>query len=110
MCRRAAIRRPLASPGDRLFVRGTPGSGTTHTPASITNFINENYDRHIITIEDPIEYYHTHKKCTVNQREIGLDVPPFPEALRRALSVATEILPFGKMRHLAPIRSAIAAA
>ena len=48
------------------------------------NYINENFDHHIITIEDPIEYYHKHKKCTVNQREIGVDVPSFAEALRGA--------------------------
>ena len=49
------------------------------------NWINDNMDRHIITIEDPIEYFHKHKKSLVNQREIGIDVPDFPEAIRRAL-------------------------
>jgi len=59
----------------------------------MVNFINDNYDRHIITMEDPIEYYHSHKKCTINQREIGVDVPDFPEALRRALREARTALP-----------------
>src|SRR5207244_3003533 len=73
-------------------------------------FINENYDRHIITIEDPIEYYHTHKKCTVNQREIGVDVPNFPEAIRRALRMDPDIILVGEMRDLATIHDAIEAA
>src|SRR5207244_2776300 len=73
-------------------------------------FINENYDRHIITIEDPIEYYHTHKKCTVNQREIGVDVPNFPEAIRRALRMDPDIILVGEMRDLATIHAAIEAA
>src|SRR5438477_9355180 len=76
----------------------------------MVNFINENYDRHIITMEDPIEYYHKHKKCTVNQREIGVDVPDFPEALRRALRMDPDIILVGEMRDLATIHAAIEAA
>ncbi len=49
------------------------------------NYINENLDRHIITVEEPIEYYHSHKKSIINQREVGIDVPSFGEALRRVL-------------------------
>jgi twitching motility protein PilT len=74
------------------------------------NFINENYDRHIITMEDPIEYYHKHKKSTINQREIGVDVPDFPEALRRALRMDPDIILVGEMRDLATIHAAIEAA
>jgi twitching motility protein PilT len=74
------------------------------------NWINENYDRHIITMEDPIEYYHTHKRCTINQREIGVDVPDFPEALRRALRMDPDIILVGEMRDLATIHAAIEAA
>ena len=59
---------------------GPTGSGKTTSLASMINWINDNYDRHIITIEDPIEYFHKHKKSLVNQREIGIDVPDFPEA------------------------------
>jgi twitching motility protein PilT len=61
-------------------------------------------------MEDPIEYYHTHKKCTVNQREIGVDVPDFPEALRRALRMDPDIILVGEMRDLATIHAAIEAA
>src|SRR5688572_24742209 len=68
-----------------FLVTGPTGSGKTTTLASMINFINENFDRHIITMEDPIEYYHPHKKSIVVQREIGVDVPNFAEALRRAL-------------------------
>src|SRR5205807_2392650 len=78
--------------------------------ASMINFINENYDRHIITIEDPIEYYHSHKKSTINQREIGVDVPSFPEALRRALRMDPDMILVGEMRDLATIHAAIEAA
>ncbi len=74
------------------------------------NFINDNYDRHIITLEDPIEYYHKHKKCTVNQREIGIDVPDFPEGIRRALRMDPDIILVGEMRDLATIHAAIEAA
>src|SRR5207244_9564621 len=58
----------------------------------------------------PIEYYHTHKKCTVNQREIGVDVPDFPEAIRRALRMDPDIMLVGEMRDLATIHAAIEAA
>ena len=74
------------------------------------NFINENYDRHIITLEDPIEYYHKHKKCTVNQREIGVDVPDFKEGIRRALRMDPDIILVGEMRDLETIHAAIEAA
>src|SRR6516165_5057715 len=76
----------------------------------MVNFINDNYDRHIITIEDPIEYYHKHKKSTVNQREIGVDVPDFPEAIRRALRMDPDMILVGEMRDLATIHAAIEAA
>ena len=74
------------------------------------NWINDNMDRHIITIEDPIEYYHKHKKSLVNQREIGIDVPDFPEAIRRALRMDPDIILVGEMRDLATIQAAITAA
>ena len=65
------------------------------------NWINNNMDRHIITIEDPIEYFHKHNKSLVNQREIGIDVPDFPEAIRRALRMDPDIILVGEMRDLA---------
>ena len=105
-----AIKRLITRPRGLLLVTGPTGSGKTTSLASMVNFINENYDRHIITMEDPIEYYHKHKKCTVNQREIGVDVPDFPEALRRALRMDPDIILVGEMRDLATIHAAIEAA
>jgi len=105
-----AIRRLITRPRGLLLVTGPTGSGKTTSLASMTNFLNENYDRHIITLEDPIEYYHKHKKCTVNQREIGVDVPDFKEGIRRALRMDPDIILVGEMRDLATIHAAIEAA
>jgi twitching motility protein PilT len=105
-----AIPRLITRPRGLLLVTGPTGSGKTTSLASMINFINDNYDRHIITMEDPIEYYHSHKKCTINQREIGVDVPDFPEALRRALRMDPDIMLVGEMRDLATIHAAIEAA
>lgn len=105
-----AIKRLITRPRGLLLVTGPTGSGKTTSLASMINFINDNYDRHIITMEDPIEYFHEHKKSTVNQREIGVDVPDFPEALRRALRMDPDIILVGEMRDLATIHAAIEAA
>jgi twitching motility protein PilT len=93
-----------------FLVTGPTGSGKTTTLACMINYINENYDRHIITMEDPIEYYHPHKKSIVVQREIGVDVPSFSEALRRALRQDPDVMLVGEMRDLPTISSAITAA
>src|SRR5207245_6434402 len=87
-----AIKRLITRPRGLLLVTGPTGSGKTTSLASMVNFLNQNYDKHIITLEDPIEYYHTHKRCTVNQREIGVDVPTFGEALRRARRLDPDII------------------
>jgi twitching motility protein PilT len=105
-----AVPRLITRPRGLLLVTGPTGSGKTTSLASMINWLNDNYDRHIITMEDPIEYYHTHKKCTVNQREIGVDVPDFPEALRRALRMDPDIILVGEMRDLPTIHAAIEAA
>ena len=104
------IRRLITRPRGLLLVTGPTGSGKTTSLASMINFINENYDKHIITLEDPIEYYHTHKKSTVNQREIGVDVPDFKEGIRRALRMDPDVILVGEMRDLATIHAAIEAA
>lgn len=105
-----AIKRLITRPRGLLLVTGPTGSGKTTSLASMINFLNQNYDRHIITMEDPIEYFHKHSKSTVNQREIGVDVPDFPEALRRALRMDPDIMLVGEMRDLATIHAAIEAA
>lgn len=97
-------------PRGLFLVTGPTGSGKSTTLASLVNFINENVDHHIITIEDPIEFYHYHKKSTVNQREIGVDVPSFAEAIRRALRQDPDVILVGEMRDLETIEAAITAA
>jgi twitching motility protein PilT len=93
-----------------FLVTGPTGSGKTTTLAAMINYINENFERHIITMEDPIEYYHQHKKSIVVQREIGVDVSNFSEALRRALRQDPDVMLVGEMRDLATISAAITAA
>jgi twitching motility protein PilT len=97
-------------PRGMFLVTGPTGSGKTTTLACMINYINENFERHIITMEDPIEYYHQHKKSIVVQREVGVDVPNFSEALRRALRQDPDVMLVGEMRDLATISSAITAA
>ncbi len=97
-------------PQGLFLVTGPTGSGKTTTLASMINYINENLDHHIITVEDPIEYYHTHKKSIVNQRSVGGDVPTFAEALRRALRQDPDCILVGELRDLETMESAVRAA
>ncbi len=97
-------------PRGMFLVTGPTGCGKTTTLATMINYINENLDRHIITIEDPIEYYHTHKKSIINQREVGVDVPSFSEALRRVLRMDPDVILVGELRDLETIESAVRAA
>jgi twitching motility protein PilT len=105
-----AIKRLLTRPRGLLLVTGPTGSGKTTSLASMLNFINDAYDKHVITLEDPIEYFHKHKKSTFNQREIGVDVPSFKEGIRRALRMDPDIILVGEMRDLETIHAAIEAA
>src|SRR5580658_7529613 len=100
----------IKRPRGLFLVTGPTGSGKTTSLASMINWINNNHDHHIITVEDPIEYYHQHKKSMINQREIGVDVPSFPEALRRALRMDPDVILVGEMRDLETISAAISAA
>ena len=97
-------------PRGMFLVTGPTGSGKTTTLACMVNYINENFDRHIITVEEPIEYYHPHKKSIINQREVGVDVPSFGEALRRVLRMDPDVILVGELRDLETIESAIRAA
>jgi len=97
-------------PRGLFLVTGPTGSGKSTTLASLVNYINETVDHHIITIEDPIEFYHYHKKSTVNQREVGVDVQSFSEAIRRALRQDPDVILVGEMRDLETIEAAISAA
>ncbi len=104
------IKELLYRPRGLFLVTGPTGSGKSTTLASMVNYINENRDGHIITIEDPIEYYHPHKRCVVTQREIGQDVPSFSEAIRRALRQDPDVILVGELRDLETIEAAISAA
>jgi len=100
------IRRPRGL----FIVTGPTGSGKTTSLATMIDYVNTNLERHIVTAEDPIEYYHYHKKSIVNQREVGNDVPSFSEALRRVLRADPDVILVGEMRDLETIEAAIRAA
>ncbi len=97
-------------PRGMFLVTGPTGSGKTTTLATMVDYINENIDRHIITVEEPIEYYHNHKKSIINQREVGIDVPSFSEALRRVLRQDPDVILVGELRDLETIEAAVRAA
>jgi twitching motility protein PilT len=105
-----AIKRLIVRPRGLILATGPTGCGKTTTLASMVDFLNTNYDRHIITLEDPVEYYHKHKKSLVEQREIGVDVPDFQEGIRRALRMAPDVIMVGEMRDLPTIKAAVEAA
>lgn len=104
------VKELLFKPRGLILVTGPTGSGKTTTLASMINVINIERDCHIITIEDPVEYYHSHKKSIITQREIGVDVPSFKEALRRALRQDPDVILVGEMRDLETMEAAITAA
>ncbi|MDR3228348.1 MAG: type IV pilus twitching motility protein PilT [Puniceicoccales bacterium] len=93
-----------------VLVTGPTGSGKTTSLASMINWINENQGQHIITVEDPIEYYHPHKKSIVTQRELGADINSFAEGIRAALRQDPDVMLVGEMRDLETIEAAITAA
>lgn len=100
----------LFKPRGLILVTGPTGSGKSTTLASMLDIINQERDSHIITIEDPIEYYHPHKQSIVTQREISVDVPSFSEALKRALRQDPDVILVGEMRDLETMQAAITAA
>ena len=100
----------LSRPRGLILVTGPTGSGKSTTLASMVNWINENTDGHIITVEDPIEYYHPHKRCIVTQREVHNDVPSFADGIRAALRQDPDVILIGEMRDLETIEAAVSAA
>jgi twitching motility protein PilT len=100
----------LFRPRGLVLVTGPTGSGKSTTLASMINIINEERDVHIITVEDPVEFYHDHKRSVVIQREIGVDVPSFSEALKRALRQDPDVILVGEMRDLETMEAAVSAA
>ena len=100
----------LGLPRGLILVTGPTGSGKTTTLATMLNYINENFAKHIITIEDPIEFMHAHKKSLITQREAGQDVSDFSEAVVKALRQDPDVILIGEMRDLATMEAAIRAA
>ena len=97
-------------PRGLVLVTGTTGSGKSTTIASMLNYINDNMTRHIITIEDPIEFLHTDRMSIVSQREISVDAFSFARALRSALRQDPDVILVGEMRDLETIETALLAA
>jgi twitching motility protein PilT len=97
-------------PRGLVLVTGPTGSGKSTTLAAVVDEINRTRDDHIMTIEDPIEFLHRHKRCIVNQREIGPDAVSFADALRGALRQDPDVILLGEMRDLETISTAITAA
>ena len=104
------VKELLFRPRGLILVTGPTGSGKSTTLASMIDVINRERNVHIVTIEDPIEFYHTSKNSLVTQREIGDDVPSFAEAIRRALRQDPDVILVGEMRDLETIAAAITAA
>ena len=104
------VRGFATKPRGIVLVTGPTGSGKSTTLASIVNEINETRDDHILTIEDPIEFLHSHKKCIVNQREIGTDAQSFAMGLKAALRQDPDVILVGEMRDMETIGTALTAA
>lgn len=105
-----SLKKVITQPRGLILVTGPTGSGKTTSLAAMIDWINTEFDHHIITIEDPIEYYHDHKKSIIMQREVGVDVPTFAEALRRCLRQDPDVILVGELRDLETIEAAVTAA
>jgi len=96
--------------GGLVLVTGPTGSGKTTTQAALIDYINEKFSRHVVTIEEPIEFVHDNKKSTITQREVPTDSRSFPDGLKAALREDTDIVLLGEMRDLETISLALTAA
>jgi twitching motility protein PilT len=105
-----AVREFADRPRGLVLVTGPTGSGKSTTLASLIDIINSNREEHIMTVEDPIEFLHQHKRCIVNQRELGADTLSFADALKAALRQDPDVILVGEMRDIETISTAITAA
>src|SRR5919198_4875692 len=106
----ASLHQLAEKPRGIVLVTGPTGSGKSTTLAALIDEINRNRSEHILTVEDPIEFLHRHKRCIVNQREIGPDATSFGDALRAALRQDPDVILVGEMRDLETISTALTAA
>jgi twitching motility protein PilT len=104
------LKQIVTKPQGLVLVTGPTGSGKSTTLASMIDYINKTMRKHIITLEDPIEYVHTHQNCVIQQREVGQDTLTFADGLRAALRQDPDIVLVGEMRDLETISTAITAA
>ncbi|NHM30482.1 type IV pilus twitching motility protein PilT [Neobacillus terrae] len=104
------LKRIVEKPQGLLLVTGPTGSGKSTTLAAMINYMNESMRKHIITLEDPIEYLHKHGHCIIDQREVGFDTKNFANGLRAALRQDPDVILVGEMRDLETIQTAITAA
>ncbi|HET9052301.1 MAG TPA: type IV pilus twitching motility protein PilT, partial [Candidatus Dormibacteraeota bacterium] len=98
------VERLVELPKGLILMTGPTGAGKSTTQAAMIDWINRSRAKHVITIEDPIEYIHSNKRCIVDQREVGVDTPDFETALRMALREDPDVLLIGEMRDLESIR------
>ncbi|HJV46784.1 MAG TPA: type IV pilus twitching motility protein PilT [Bacillota bacterium] len=104
------LRKIMQTPQGLILITGPTGSGKSTTLASMLSYLNDSARKHIITLEDPIEYLHKHRKCIIDQREIGQDTQSFANGLRAALRQDPDVILVGEMRDLETISTAITAA
>ncbi|MFM8315495.1 MAG: type IV pilus twitching motility protein PilT, partial [Deltaproteobacteria bacterium] len=102
-----AVNNLILKPKGLVLVTGATGSGKSTTLASLINELNEKERLHIITVEDPIEYIHSHSKCLVNQREIGVDAVSYSDAVKAALREDPDVVLIGEMRDRETIETAL---